>query len=182
MSRWIFEPGHTEAEFRARHMMVTWVRGLFKDIHGAVELDWDRPLETTFHGEIDATRIWTGEETRDAHLRSPDFFDVQHHPEDHPAGDPARGLPRPVGDALLGGRGEPRHPAADRLRGHDHDQPPRLRRVVAGPSARWRRGGQQRGRGLPGRGGDPRGGPGAHWRDPVLPRPGNLARSRPARP
>ena len=34
MSTWIFEPGHTEAEFRARHMMVTWVRGLFKDIHG----------------------------------------------------------------------------------------------------------------------------------------------------
>jgi hypothetical protein len=32
METWIFEPGHTEAEFRARHMMVTWVRGLFKDI------------------------------------------------------------------------------------------------------------------------------------------------------
>ena len=32
MATWIFEPGHTEAEFRARHMMVTWVRGLFKDI------------------------------------------------------------------------------------------------------------------------------------------------------
>ena len=28
---WTFEPGHTEAGFRARHMMVTWVRGLFKD-------------------------------------------------------------------------------------------------------------------------------------------------------
>jgi polyisoprenoid-binding protein YceI len=25
MSTWIFEPGHTEPEFRARHMMVTWV-------------------------------------------------------------------------------------------------------------------------------------------------------------
>jgi polyisoprenoid-binding protein YceI len=80
VSRWIFEPGHTEAEFRARHMMVTWVRGLFKDIHGRVELDWDRPLETTFRGEIDATKIWTGEPTRDAHLRSADFFDVEHHP------------------------------------------------------------------------------------------------------
>jgi polyisoprenoid-binding protein YceI len=37
ISVWSFEPGHTEAEFRARHMMVTWVRGLFKDIHGRVE-------------------------------------------------------------------------------------------------------------------------------------------------
>src|SRR5918995_6127250 len=48
MATWILEPGHTEAEFRARHMMVTWVRGLFKDIHGQLELDWDHCLEATF--------------------------------------------------------------------------------------------------------------------------------------
>jgi polyisoprenoid-binding protein YceI len=79
MATWIFEPGHTEAEFKARHMMVTWVRGLFKDIHGRLELDWDNYLEATFEGEIDATGIWTGEPTRDAHLRSADFFDVDNH-------------------------------------------------------------------------------------------------------
>jgi polyisoprenoid-binding protein YceI len=77
---WIFEPGHTEAEFRARHMMVTWVRGLFKDIHGQIQLDWDRPLEARFEGEIDATGMWTGQPQRDEHLRSADFFDVENHP------------------------------------------------------------------------------------------------------
>jgi polyisoprenoid-binding protein YceI len=77
---WIFEPGHTEAEFRARHMMVTWVRGLFKDIHGQLELDWDRCLDATFEGEIAAAGIWTGEPARDEHLRSADFLDVQNHP------------------------------------------------------------------------------------------------------
>ena len=82
MATWIFEPGHTAAEFRARHMMVTWVRGLFKDIHGRLELDWDHCLEATFEGEIDATGIWTGEPARDAHLRSADFFDVENHPDD----------------------------------------------------------------------------------------------------
>jgi polyisoprenoid-binding protein YceI len=80
MALWIFEPGHTEAEFRARHMMVTWVRGLFKDIRGTVDFDDEQRMSTTFEGRIDARRIWTGEETRDAHLRSADFFDVDNHP------------------------------------------------------------------------------------------------------
>jgi polyisoprenoid-binding protein YceI len=81
MATWIFEPGHTEAEFRARHMMVTWVRGFFKDVHGRLEFDWDSCLETTFEGEIDATKLWTGQPERDEHLRSADFFDVDHHPK-----------------------------------------------------------------------------------------------------
>jgi polyisoprenoid-binding protein YceI len=81
MATWIFEPGHTGAEFRARHMMVTWVRGSFKDIHGRLELDWDRCLDATFQGEIDAHGIWTGEAARDTHLRSADFLDVENYPK-----------------------------------------------------------------------------------------------------
>jgi len=81
VTTWIFEPGHTEVEFRAMHMMVTWVRGLFKDIHGRLEFDWDTCLESTFSGEIDATKLWTGEPARDDHLRSADFFDVDAHPK-----------------------------------------------------------------------------------------------------
>jgi len=81
VTQWIFEPGHTEAGFKSRHMMVTWVRGLFKDIHGRLELDWDQCLDGTFEGRIDATGIWTGEPQRDEHLRSADFFDVENHPE-----------------------------------------------------------------------------------------------------
>jgi polyisoprenoid-binding protein YceI len=80
MSTWIFEPGHTEAEFRARHMMVTWVRGLFKDVRGRMEFDLSDCLATTFEGEMDARKVWTGEPNRDAHLRSADFFDVENHP------------------------------------------------------------------------------------------------------
>jgi polyisoprenoid-binding protein YceI len=62
------------------HMMVTWVRGLFKDIHGQLEFDWGSCLESTFEGRIDAARIWTGEPVRDEHLRSADFFDVESYP------------------------------------------------------------------------------------------------------
>ena len=71
MTAWTFEPGHTEAAFRARHMMVTWVRGLFKNVHGHMEFDYEHPLSSTFGGEIDVTRIWTGEDDRDAHLPRP---------------------------------------------------------------------------------------------------------------
>ena len=60
--------------------MVTWVRGHFKDVHGRVDFDIDDPLRTRFEGVIDATRLWTGEPNRDAHLRSVDFFDVENHP------------------------------------------------------------------------------------------------------
>jgi polyisoprenoid-binding protein YceI len=38
-------------------------------------------LSASFKGEIDATKLWTGQEERDAHLRSTDFFDVEHHPK-----------------------------------------------------------------------------------------------------
>ena len=81
MTKWMFEPGHTEAEFRAMHMMVTWVRGLFKDIHGSLDFDWASCLDSTFEGEIDATKLYTGQPERDAHLRSADFFDVENHPK-----------------------------------------------------------------------------------------------------
>jgi polyisoprenoid-binding protein YceI len=80
MKRWSFEPGHTAAEFTARHMMVSWVRGSFKDVHGAVEFDLDDCMQTTFAGVIEAGKLWTGEPDRDAHLRSSDFFDVDNHP------------------------------------------------------------------------------------------------------
>ena len=81
MQRWFLEPGHTAAEFAARHMMVTTVRGHFKDVHGHLELDEAQPLGATLEVTIDARRVWTGEPQRDAHLATADFLDVEHFPE-----------------------------------------------------------------------------------------------------
>jgi polyisoprenoid-binding protein YceI len=81
MAVWIFEPGHTAIEFRARHMMVTWVRGQLKNVRGRVDFDWDECLRTTFEGDVDASALYTGEPTRDSHLRSADFFDAENHPK-----------------------------------------------------------------------------------------------------
>ncbi len=81
MARWTFEPGHTAAEFRARHMMVTYVRGAFKNVHGTLEFDPESLRLTSVEAVIDATGIWTGEPQRDAHLRSADFLDVENFPQ-----------------------------------------------------------------------------------------------------
>ena len=78
---WNFEPGHSAAEFCSRHMMVTWVRGHFKNIHGRLTFDPDTPSLTTVETDIDARALWTGEPDRDNHLRSEDFFYVEKYPK-----------------------------------------------------------------------------------------------------
>lgn len=60
-------------------MMVTWVRGHFKNVKGSLEFDPDAPARSSVRAEIDARAIWTGEPERDEHLRSADFLDVEHH-------------------------------------------------------------------------------------------------------
>ena len=80
MSKWVFEPGHTAAEFKARHMIVTEVRGMFKNVEGSLSFDPDNPQRSSAEVAIDASGIWTGEPERDAHLRSADFLDVESHP------------------------------------------------------------------------------------------------------
>jgi polyisoprenoid-binding protein YceI len=81
MAKWTFEPGHTAAEFCVRHMMVTYVRGHFKNVHGTLEFDPENPRQASVELIIDARGIWTGEPDRDNHLKSADFLDVEHYPE-----------------------------------------------------------------------------------------------------
>lgn len=81
MAKWTFEPGHTAAEFCARHMMVTYVRGCFKNIHGTLEFDPENPRHSSVEAIINAKELWSGESYRDAHLRSADFLDVDNYPE-----------------------------------------------------------------------------------------------------
>ena len=80
MAKWTFEPGHTAAAFCVRHMMVTFVRGHFKDVHGSLEFDPDDPKSMAIEVTIDASLIDSGEKDRDEHLRNEDFLDVANHP------------------------------------------------------------------------------------------------------
>ena len=80
MTKWTLEPGHTAAEFKVRHMMVTWVRGSIKDVHGTLNFDHENPTEASVEIEMDARKIWSGEEDRDTHLKGEEFLDVENHP------------------------------------------------------------------------------------------------------
>lgn len=70
------DPAHTTVEVIARHMMVAKVRGRFEAFDGRIEIAED-PTESSFEVEIEAGSINTAEKDRDAHLRSPDFLDVE---------------------------------------------------------------------------------------------------------
>ncbi len=73
------DPSHTELGFAVRHMAVSKVRGRFDTFEGSLEIAED-PAASKVSVTIDARSVDTGDETRDNHLRTNDFFDVENHP------------------------------------------------------------------------------------------------------
>ena len=73
---WSLDPAHTEIGFVVRHMMVSKVRGRFEK-HNATIITAPNPTESYIEVEVDLSSITTGNDQRDAHLRSSDFFDVE---------------------------------------------------------------------------------------------------------
>jgi polyisoprenoid-binding protein YceI len=79
-TRWRLDPSGSSAEFRVPNVWgLTSVKGRFRRLGGWLEVDGDHGwrMELT----LDAASLDTGNPRRDRHLRSADFFDVQHHPE-----------------------------------------------------------------------------------------------------
>jgi len=73
------DPAHSVVEFQVRHLGLAKVRGRFNTFSGTIEIA-DDPAESQVEVTIDAASIDTRDEQRDAHLRSPDFLDVDEHP------------------------------------------------------------------------------------------------------
>lgn len=73
------DPSHSSVEFVARHMMVSKVRGRFGTFSGTVTVG-QVPEESHVEVTIDPASVSTGDPNRDAHLMSPDFFEVETYP------------------------------------------------------------------------------------------------------
>lgn len=70
---------HTRLGFTARHAMVTKVRGQFDEFEGEAVVDTAVPSNSSVKVTIKAASVTTGQEQRDAHLKTPDFFDVENY-------------------------------------------------------------------------------------------------------
>lgn len=76
---WTVDPSHSAVSFVARHLMVSKVRGNFASFAGTITID-ENPVASKVEATVDVASISTGDEGRDGHLKSADFFEVEQYP------------------------------------------------------------------------------------------------------
>jgi polyisoprenoid-binding protein YceI len=76
---WNVDPSHSTIGFVARHLMVSKVRGHFGTFNGTITIAED-PLQSKVEATVDIASVTTGDDTRDGHLKSADFFDLEKNP------------------------------------------------------------------------------------------------------
>jgi polyisoprenoid-binding protein YceI len=77
MTKWVLDPSHSELIFKVKHLMITNVKGEFKNF--TVEIDNEDFKNASLRVLVDASSINTNSTERDNHLKSADFFDVENH-------------------------------------------------------------------------------------------------------
>lgn len=78
-TRWVVDPSHSEISFKIRHLMISYVKGSFKTFDAHVYTEGNNFATAEIELWIDPASVTTNDEKRDAHLRSAEFFDVEHH-------------------------------------------------------------------------------------------------------
>lgn len=78
---WVIDPMHSEVQFKVKHLMVSTVSGQFSQFEGQLLMAADdfEDAKITFSADIDS--ISTGNEQRDGHLKSGEFFDAEQFPK-----------------------------------------------------------------------------------------------------
>lgn len=80
-TKWVIDPLHSQIGFKVKHLMVSTVRGAFKEYDLSIYTTEEDFLSAEIDFWINPASIDTGQEKRDAHLRSADFFDVENFKE-----------------------------------------------------------------------------------------------------
>ena len=75
---WTVDQIHSNVEFSVKHVGIATVKGRFNQFEGTLEVGPDGPVG---YGSVEVQSVDTGEQQRDDHLRSPDFFDVANFPK-----------------------------------------------------------------------------------------------------
>jgi polyisoprenoid-binding protein YceI len=78
---WAIDPTHSEVEFKIKHLVISTVKGIFKEFTGSVDVDGDDFTTAEFQFEAKVDSIFTNQADRDGHLKSADFFDVANYPK-----------------------------------------------------------------------------------------------------
>lgn len=78
---WVIDPMHSEVQFKVKHLMVSTVTGLFSQYEGKLEMVGDDFEDANITFSADINSISTGNEQRDGHLKSADFFDAEQFPK-----------------------------------------------------------------------------------------------------
>jgi polyisoprenoid-binding protein YceI len=77
--KWIIDPVHTEIGFRVKHLMITNIKGEFKEYDASIYTTDDDFMTAEIDFWLNPASVDTHDPKRDAHLRSADFFDVENH-------------------------------------------------------------------------------------------------------
>src|ERR1043165_2927825 len=80
-TKWGIDPAHSEIGFKVKHLMITNVKGTFKEFDASIYTTGDDFMTAEVDFWLNPASIDTGSPDRDVHLRSADFFDVEHHKE-----------------------------------------------------------------------------------------------------
>ncbi|HEX4530403.1 MAG TPA: YceI family protein [Acidimicrobiia bacterium] len=75
---WAIDTAHSEIGFSVRHLMVSKVKGAFRDFSGTF-VTAENPFDSSVEASVVLSSVDTGNADRDAHLRSADFFDTEQH-------------------------------------------------------------------------------------------------------
>jgi len=74
---WNIDPAHSAAEFKVKHMMISNVKGKFSGLSGVLSLDEADVTRSRIEASIPIATLTTGDDQRDGHLKSADFFDAE---------------------------------------------------------------------------------------------------------